>query len=414
MKLTPMLGRIVPRVALLLAVVATFVLALGLQAPNEGDVAWYQWMIHDWAAGHLPYLSHPVEYPPYALGIFLLPWLMGDGGYLINFMILALGLDVLVKLFLGWPRYRALYLAEQSWRAWLPLVLYSLAELFLGYFMLQRYDIWPMLLSVAGLFLAYRKRWFVAGLLLALGIGAKLYPLLFVLPLAAWAWQNGGKALKSYVLGGIAGLLPLAVISFLVPWWNFLLIQGGRGLQVESLPASVLWVAHLWWGVSAVWVRSTAWYELQGPIAFAAVPWVKVIFGVTVLLSVALSTVAVWQQKLKLTLPRLANLLLLPLTAFVIFNPVFSPQYMIWLIPFAAIAVLDSTWWPAVPLLVACVFVPSIYPVPDYFTGLQGLHCAALVTRNLLVLASWVGLVVLGATGVKFSFAESAHSPQEK
>ncbi|NNM55003.1 MAG: hypothetical protein HKM05_09805 [Spirochaetales bacterium] len=394
-----------PRVAILLAIVSTFVLALGLQAPNEGDVAWYQWMIHDWAAGHLPYLSHPVEYPPYALGIFLLPWLMGDSGYLINFMILALGLDVLVKLFLGWPRYRALYLDEQSWRAWVPLILYSLAELFLGYFMLQRYDIWPMLLSVAGLFLAYQKRWFVAGLLLALGIGAKLYPLLFVLPLAAWAYQNGAKAVKSYFLGGIAGLLPLVVISFLVPWWNFLLIQGGRGLQVESLAASLLWVGHLWWGASAVWVRSTAWYEIQGPIALAAVPWVKGLFGGTVLLSVAVSTVAVWQKKLGLSLPRLANLLLLPLTAFVIFNPVFSPQYMIWIIPFAAIAVLDTTWWPAVCLLVACVFVPSIYPVPDYFTGLQGLHCAALVTRNLLVLASWLGLAILGGTGLRLRIA---------
>ena len=55
---------VLARVAVGIAIISTLILALGLGAGNEGDVAWYQWMIHDWMAGHLPYVTHPVEYPP--------------------------------------------------------------------------------------------------------------------------------------------------------------------------------------------------------------------------------------------------------------------------------------------------------------------------------------------------------------
>ncbi len=382
-----------PRAVLFLAVLSTVFIAWGLQSANEGDVAWYQWMIHDWAAGHLPYVTHPVEYPPYALGIFLLPWLMGDHGYLINFMLLALGLEVGSKFLLGWHSLRVQRFPGDL-KSWLPLVLFSGGELFLSYFLLQRYDIWPAVLTLIAVLLAYHGRWWGAGIFLALGIGAKLYPLLFVLPLAALAFRQDRKALGRFLGGGLLGLLPLFLLSFFLPWWKFLLIQGGRGLQVESLAASLLWIVHHFVAFPLSWVRATAWYELQGPVAFALVPWTKVLFGGAVLVSVMGATVAAWRWPTA-PLSRWASWLLCPLTAFVAFNSVFSPQYMIWLLALAALAVLDQPWWPAVCLFVAMVLTPQIYPVPDYFTGLNWWHTLALLTRNLLVLTSWLGFVFI-------------------
>ena len=149
------------------AVASTAYIALGLHGQNEGDVAWYQWMIHDWAAGNLPYLTHPVEYPPYALGVFALPWLLGDANYLLNFMLLALAIDIAIKALLLYAGRREC----KGRRAYLPLFLYSVTVPFISYFYLQRFDLWPALIALLAVLVFSGRRYILSGFMLAVGIG---------------------------------------------------------------------------------------------------------------------------------------------------------------------------------------------------------------------------------------------------
>ena len=58
------------------------------------------------------------------------------------------------------------------------------------------------------------------------------------------AWRTG--RLMPFVLGQAAGAAPLVLMGLLLPWWRFLAFHAKRGLQVESLFASIIWLGkHL-------------------------------------------------------------------------------------------------------------------------------------------------------------------------
>ncbi len=101
------------------------------------------------------------------------------------------------------------------------------------------------------------------------------------------------------------------------------------------------------------------------------------------------------------SLPTLAVLLLLPVTAFVALSPVLSPQFHLWLAPWCALALLARgrrdliTGAPGVRRAVACLFfanylVPVFYPSRTFTPGLDLGRTIVLVFRNaLLIYAVW-------------------------
>lgn len=371
------------------------------------DVELYQSVPRDMARGAVPYRDRVLEYPPYAIPVFALPFVVSDAHYLDLFKAFALSADMLIKcalLAFGLKHGTGL-------RSILPLTLYALAVPFMRHFFLQRYDVFPALVSVVCLLLFAQKRSFWAGVALAVGIGMKLYPAVFLPILVVFAWRR--QDLKAFAAGIVAGLLPLALFSPWLPWWRFLTYHAERGLQVESLYSSILWMAHHLGLVAPKWTGGHGCMELHGPVADAVLPWAKLCFVGTVGLSVAAACLAA-RRLAEVTAPVLASLLLLPLLAFVAFNQVLSPQYMIWLLPVVGMASLrrGGAWW-AVPISFAGMLTPQFYPVPDYMGGINFSETCFLLARNAILVGAWTLLLfdVLRLAGKQLPPNEASADP---
>jgi hypothetical protein len=382
-------------IAYAIMVISSLFLLPALNADVQGDVNHYQGIANGFFDGKLPYRDCVVEYPPYAVTFFLLPRIFGKTDYTIHFMGLAFVVNWVIELLLLAIGLRW----SKTARALLPLLLYSMAIPFLHFFLLQRYDLYPALISLAAVWLFGSRRCLLCGLTLAIGIGVKLYPAVFIPPLFVLAMRLGDW--KRFAIGLAAGLLPMALLSFYVPWWRFAEFQGHRGLQVECLYASALWLAKLLGLVQLRWVYFKTWYEIHGPTASALLTWARVTFiGV-----LGISTLIVIWAAGRFPLPmkenypnsdaiwisRLARHLLVPLLAFVGFNQVLSPQYMIWLIPLAALASLDGKLTPVFLIAFATMLTPLIYPslFGDYGSGLGLFETTILLVRNLILIIVW-------------------------
>lgn len=369
-------------------IVSFLFLLPAMDARMQGDVNLYRAVANDLFDGKLPYRDCVVEYPPYAIPFFLLPRLFGDQNYLEGFVVLALIADWLIKFLLFGLGLRHLNGA----RSLLPLFVYCAAVPFMRYFFLQRYDVFPALICLAAVWLFCSRRFALSGLAIAAGVGVKLYPVVFVPALFVLAVRQGGG--RRFLMGLVAGLLPLLPLGFIVPWWRFAEFHAARGLQVESLYASLLWLGQ-WLGLTpATWEYTQKWYEVVGPAATVILPWARAIFVVAVMFSTAFS---VWMaaHNQEPSPAQLARCLLVPLLGFVAFNQVLSPQYLIWLLPLAALTGLHGSHWPALAIVGATMLTPIIFPslTRNYASGLNVIETIILVLRNFVLLGVWAWII---------------------
>ena len=91
-------------------------------------------------------------------------------------------------------------------------------------------------------------------------------------------------------------------------------------------------------------------------------------------------SMAVAHRKIHPSIGDTARLALLPLLAFVAFNPVLSPQYLIWLLPFAAWGAVENGRRPMILIAVAASLTPAFFPTDDYECLLFSVH----VVRSVL------------------------------
>lgn len=386
-----------------LSLVVVAEMVRGLRHTPHGDVQLYQRVAHNLWDGQLPYRDYVLEYPPYAVPFFMVTGLWpGERGYLGAFSAQMVLVDWLVKGLLlwmafGWWRGQgagapqgegpAAAVHAPPARLFLPLVVFCLCTTPNHFFYLQRYDLIPAALCLGVLLAWWRQRHGLAGVLLMVAAGAKLYPLVWVPPLLVLAWRTG--RLRPFVLGLAAGAAPLALMGLWMPWWRFLSFHAERGLQVESLFASIIWLGkHLGaWPAEYAWVKS--WLEVKGPMAERLFPVARAVFVLATVAGVAAACWRAHRARGGLSLPELAQTLLLPLLAFVAFSIILSPQYMIWLSVVVAVAALGQWTKPLLWITVAAFITPIIFPGYHYSTGWSLAEALVLVIRNgLLVLAA--------------------------
>jgi hypothetical protein len=317
------------------------------------------------------------------------------------------GLDATVKAGLIWQgcrrRDRAIDL--------LPFLLYTLATAALTRIVLQRYDVIPAAMSFGGLVMLTSGWPLLAGMTIAGAAGTKLFPALYLPVMAAFAWRRDRREVSRLVTGAAIASLPLVALSWIVPWWNFLGFHANRGLEAGSVWASVTWLGHFA-GLPATWeVVSGSWIEVTGPVTALLVTPARVVWILATLICLG---VAVWaassrtsntgaaaEARDSASLPAMAVLLLMPITAFVAFNPVLSPQFHLWLAPWCALALVarerrdNITGAPGVRRAVSCILlatflVPIFYPSRTFTPGLDVGRTVVLVVRNLLLIyATW-------------------------
>jgi len=134
---------------------------------------------------------------------------------------------------------------------------------------------------------------------------------------------------------------------------------------------------------------------VTGPAAKAWLPFARITFLGTVGFSSMFAMYAAWRvsDTSRWDIAYLSRLLIIPLLAFVAFNIVLSPQYLIWLVVLAALAALSGPIRNILLIVLAAVVTPIVYPSPDYGQGLKVFETAILVARNLMLVVAWIGLM---------------------
>jgi hypothetical protein len=318
------------------------------------DTPIYQRYGEAMTAGELPYRDFPVEYPPAALPVFVLPAVGADGldEYDRRFEGLMAALGVAC----------VLLVAAVSTSFWAPLLV-GISPLLLGSVVLSRFDLWPAALTIAAVALLVGGRFRLASGTLGLATAAKLYPAVLAPIALAHVWRSRGRREALVCLALIAGVFGAVVLPFaaISPGgvWHAFWVQAGRPLQIESLGAGILLAAHRLFGVGLAMESSHGSQNLAGGAAetFAVLS--------TLVQAAVLVAIWVWYARGPASRERLLAGCAGAVCAFIAFGKVLSPQFLIWLIPLVPLVLgrrgLVASAVLAAALVVTQLWFPSRY-----------------------------------------------------
>jgi uncharacterized membrane protein len=182
---------------------------------------------------------------------------------------------------------------------------------------LINWDLLAVALTSLGLLAWSRKYNVVAGMLLGLAIATKFYPIVLFLPLLLLCWR--ARQLRAFFAAVGGAVFAWAVVD--VPVWiaspdgfgRFYSFSKTRGADWGSI-----------WYVFSRWFR---WSYTTGALNIYEGGAIAVAF-----LGVAWLAIAAQRR------PRLPQLCFLTLAVFLVLNKVYSPQYVLWLLPLAVLA----------------------------------------------------------------------------
>lgn len=198
------------------------------------------------------------------------------------------------------------------------------------------WDLLAVAAVVAGVWAWWRGRPAGAAALFALGAAAKLYPAMFVAPLAAQRLAERDARGFGRVIAAGVGTFALVNLPFLLVnpggWWATYAFQGRRASDVTT---NSIW----YWGVPQL---STDDLNLLTPT----------LIGLAWLVALGVG----WWRSADAPYPWI-QVGAAMLCAFLVLNKVHSPQYILWLLPFFALIRVRWGWWVAYWALDALLFV---------------------------------------------------------
>jgi hypothetical protein len=360
-------------------------LHLALFVPTIGD--WSSILVNDFAPqakaikdGDLPYRDQGIEYPPLSVPVLIAPAYVDDStqGFLDGFMWEMLAFDLAIIVLV------ALALPGETGRVLSALGVYTVGLLTLsgvvldrslidyGPLALDRFDLVPTLFVLAAVLARDRGRSAAWSGLLSVGVAIKAFPLLLYPALL-----RGERNLRRVLVAGAIPLLlsAAAVIVMGDEFGSAISYHTERTLQVESLGASVFEVGHAL-GVSGVSTGvGHGGFEISASGA-TAVRWISVVLGAAGYFGLVS---AGWRS-------RATNfeLVCALLAVLVVFAPVLSPQFLLWLLPVSACAY--GVRKENVVLLLAILFTQIELQHYDGVDSLAGDFVWPLAIRNVLLL----------------------------
>jgi uncharacterized membrane protein len=245
------------------------------------------------------------------------------------------------------------------------------------------WDLFAVALATAGLWAWARRRPVLAGVLLGLGIAAKLYPVLLLGALFLLCLRAG--RLRVWLRTGVAAAgtwlvvnAPIAVLAS-ENWSRFFRLNNSRPADPDTIWNLVL--------------HATGGRAFDGPLAEGQSP--TVLNAVVAVVLVVMIAAATWLTLAAPVRPRVAQLAFLLVAGFLLLNKVWSPQYSLWLLPLAVLA--RPRWrslllWQATEAL---LWVPRLlwYLGTDHRGVKLQWFLLAMGVRDLAVL-TLMGLVV--------------------
>jgi len=176
-----------------------------------------------------------------------------------------------------------------------------------------------------------RGRPVLAGALIGLGTAAKLYPLLLLGPLLLLCLRTGKYRglVRVTVAAAVVWLATNLPVLTLYPagWYEFIKLNSERPAEYDS-----------WYSIYTNLSKSSAFDNASG----AASP--TFLNGLSLLLFGLACAAIGWVALSAQRRPRFAQLIFLVVTAFLLTNKVWSPQYSLWLLPLAVLAL--PRWRP--------------------------------------------------------------------
>lgn len=333
--------------------------------------------------GRVPYRDFFMEYPPGALAVFLPPAAVGDSHYNAAFKILMALCGVATLALVALLLVR---LGASSRRLWTALLLLALSPIAVGPISLNTYDAWPALLTLASLVLLAVGAPLAALALLGLAFAAKVYPVVLLPPALLFVWRTAGRFAAARAFAAFAVVAAAVVGPFLVLAPHGLSesfrAQAARGLQVESLGGALLAVADRLGLYSATVVHRTGHaisYELAGSLPDTLAVLSSVAQAAAVLL-VAWLYLRGRDDPWRLTIAFAAAII-----GFLAFTRFFSPQYLVWVVPFVVLLGPPAWLVAAAALVLAQVW---FFHYSDVFS--LGGYVWLVLVRDLLIVVLFV------------------------
>ncbi|MEV6942680.1 glycosyltransferase 87 family protein [Streptomyces sp. NPDC051172] len=179
------------------------------------------------------------------------------------------------------------------------------------------WDLLAVALTAAAMLMWSRSRPLAFGVLLGLATAAKLYPVfllgpLFLLCWRAGKWRDFGKAVAGTVVAWVVVNLPVMLFAW-DGWAQFYKFSHDRGVDFGSF-----------WLIMA--------QNSTDPLSTDTVNNLATALVVLCFVGLAVLTMTAPRR------PRFAQLAFLIVAAFILTNKVYSPQYVLWLVPLAVLA----------------------------------------------------------------------------
>jgi len=271
------------------------------------------------------------------------------------------------------------------------------------------WDTLPALFSIMAFYFLLKKKFALSAVGLSLGVASKLYPALFLVPIAIYILRV--NPVKDRVRNCLAFFSVFITVSLLL----FLPYLG----QISSFFSGYF--------LPSAGVSSAITDPVVNPLGFGLTYWsvyllnqlinISVnseLFSFGTLLSVALvfvSLLLVFWKTSKLTINKptydLAVMMVLPVIALFLSYRIICEQWFVWLLPFLVILYVDgqvkkSLFWGA--SAVALLYSVLNCPLPFFFLPLSPWYANSLLT---MVYAIWaveqVRIITLSLLGLSFS-----------
>ncbi len=181
------------------------------------------------------------------------------------------------------------------------------------------WDILAVALTAVGMACWARKRLVLAGVFIGLATAAKLYPVFLLGPLLLLCLRAGrirdfARAFAAALVAWLIVDVPFMVLNF-QGWATFYTYSEVRGIDYGSI-----WLI----------LEQNGWLPSGFPVS-------RVNLVIALLLALCCLGIA-WLAFAAQRRPRFAQLAFLVIAAFVLTNKVYSPQYVLWLLPLAVLA----------------------------------------------------------------------------
>ncbi len=307
-----------------------------------------------------PYVDYQVEHPPGTLAVFkALAALSNDRAAFAAKLVTLNGVAdaaIVAALWTTWGTAAAIFYLAASW----PMLA----------IVVDRVDLLSTACAVLAVAAWTRRRSAIAGVAIAAGVGFKLWPLPFVALLAADGDRRRRRDGVLAFAGGAAALAAVWVaVAGFTGLWEVLTFRGATGWQIESTVGSVLRL----FGDATVRLEAGAWRI--GSIPRGA--------------SIALFTVAAPLTLAALYAGARTRLIgaawIAAVSALLLCSALFSAQYVIWLVPGAAIAWCEDE--RAAAMLVAVAVLATGIFMRNYFALLAGAPAVVwlVIGRNAIL-----------------------------